>query len=82
MAIKLSKETEQRLLTSIKRYFMEQAHDEIGDLKASLFLDFCVKEIGPTIYNQAIEDARSHMQGSVADLDSACYQPEFGYWTK
>ena len=32
--------------------------DEIGDLKASLLLDFFVKEVGPSIYNKAIANAQ------------------------
>ncbi len=84
MAIKLSKEAEKRLIASIKRYCAEnmEMEEEVGDLKAALLLDFCVKEIGPTIYNQAIADAQTHMQDRVADLDSSCCQLEFGYWRK
>lgn len=52
MTIKLSKETKQRLIQSIKRYFEEEIGEEIGDLKASLFLDFCLQEICPSVYNK------------------------------
>ena len=55
---------------------------EIGDLKAALILDYFLKEIGPTIYNQAIHDAQAVMMDKVNDLDSSCYQPEFMYWQK
>ena len=82
MAIKLNKETEQRLIASIKRYFAENMEDEIGDLKAALLLEFSVKELGPTIYNKAIADAQAHLQDRVRDLDGSCYEPEFGYWKK
>ena len=81
MAIKLSKEAEKRLIASIKRYCAENMEEDIGDLKATLLLDFCVQEIGPTIYNQAIADAQANMQDKVADLDHSCYQVEFGYWS-
>jgi uncharacterized protein (DUF2164 family) len=53
---------------------------EIGDLKATLLLEYFVKEIGPSIYNQAILDAQAVMADKVNDLDSSCYQPEFTYW--
>ena len=82
MAIKLSKEAEKRLIASIKRYCSENMEEDVGDLKATLLLDFCVKEIGPTIYNQAIADAQTDMQDKVADLDNSCYQVEFGYWSE
>ena len=80
MAIRLSKDTEQQLLASIKRYFKEQLEDDIGDLKATLLLDFCLKEVGPSIYNQAIADAQAWMQSKVADLDGSRFEPEFEYW--
>ena len=80
MAIKLSKEVEKRLVASIKRYFAENMEVEIGDLKAGLLLDYCLREIGPSIYNQAIADAQAHLQERVSELDSSCYRPEFGYW--
>ena len=81
MAITFSKEVEDRMIESIKRFFDEAMDEEIGVLKASLLLEFCRKEIGPTIYNRAIADAQSHMQDRDADLDGSCHEPEFGYWT-
>jgi len=82
MVIKLPREVQQRLIASIKRYCAEMMGDEIGDLKASLFLDYCLEEIGAVVYNQAIADAQAFMQDRVADLDSTCFMPEFGYWRK
>lgn len=82
MAIELPKETQKVLIASIRRYFAENMDEEIGDLKASLLLDFCLREIGPTIYNRAIADAQAHLQGRLAELDGACWEPEFGYWKK
>ncbi|MDJ0595659.1 MAG: DUF2164 domain-containing protein [Pleurocapsa sp. MO_226.B13] len=80
MTIKLSKETKQQLIESIKRYFEVEMDEEIGDLKASLFLDFCLQEICPSVYNQAIMDAQSYLNNRVSDLGDTCYEPEFGYW--
>jgi uncharacterized protein (DUF2164 family) len=51
MTIKLSKATKQQLIKSIKRYFEEEFDEDIGDLKASLFLDFCLQEICPSVYS-------------------------------
>ena len=82
MAIELSKDVTTRMVESIKRYFVESMEDEIGDLKASLLLDFCLREIAPSIYNQAIADAQAYMQDRIGDLEDSCYQPEFAYWTR
>ena len=82
MAIKLSKETRDQLVASIRRYSEENLDEEMGDLKAALFLDFCLQEIGPSIYNRAIADAQAHLQERVSDLESICQEIEFGYWKK
>lgn len=59
-----------------------QMDTEIGDLKASLFLQFCVRKIGPSIYNQAIADAQSYIQEKAVDLGGNRYEAEFDYWKK
>lgn len=82
MPIELPKETQRQLVDSIKRYFAENMDEDIGDLKASLLLDFVLKEAGPSIYNQAIADAEAFVRDKLADLDATCYEPEFGYWEK
>lgn len=82
MAITLSPETTTQLIASIKRYAAATLGEEIGDLKAGLLLDFCLKEIGPSIYNQAIADAQAYFTGRVADLEGVCHEDEFGYWPR
>lgn len=82
MAITLPDNTQKQLVASIKRYFDEKMEEEIGDLKADLLLDFFLKEIGPSVYNQAVADAQAFFQEKTADLDGACYEAEFGYWKR
>ena len=80
MPITLSPDVSKRLQASIKQYFAEHLDDEAGDLKAAMLLDYCVREIGPVIYNLAIADAQAYLQGRVADLEGVCHEPEFTYW--
>lgn len=82
MTIKLNKDVEQRLLGSIQRYCAENMDEEVGELKARLLLDYCLREIGPSVYNQAILDAQSAMQERIADIETVCYETEFSYWKK
>ncbi|MCA9730074.1 MAG: DUF2164 domain-containing protein [Candidatus Eisenbacteria bacterium] len=82
MPIELPKEARERLQGSLKKYFQENMEEEIGDLKAMLMVDFFLREIGPSVYNQAISDAQSYLNDRVADLDGVLHQPEFGYWKK
>jgi len=80
VAITLKPETAQLMRESIKRYVAEHLDQDIGDLKAMMLLEFCLKEIGPTIYNQAIGDAQKYFETRVIDLDGTCHEPEFQYW--
>ena len=82
MAITLSLEIRKQLLASIKRYAAANMDGEIGDLKAGMLLDYCLQEIGPAVYNQAIADAQSYFTGRVADLEGVCHEQEFGYWPR
>ena len=82
MTIKLKTEVQERLIGSIRRYASENLEEDMGDLKAKLFLDFCLQEIGPSIYNQAIADAQNYLQEKTTEMDGTCYEAEFSYWTK
>lgn len=82
MAVKMSPETERYLLGSIRRFFAEELDEDIGDLKARIVLEFCVREIGPSIYNQAIADAQRFLERAAADLSGDHFQAEFDYWKK
>ena len=82
MSIQLNKDAEKYLIGSIKRFFAEYLDDDIGDLKAAGVLDFFVREIGPSIYNQAIADAQAYMHEKTTDLAGSRYKAEFDYWKK
>ena len=79
MAILLPDETRKALVDAIRHYFQDERDEEIGDLQASFFLDFVLKEVGPSIYNQAVRDAQANLQRVVSDLDVTLHEPEFGY---
>jgi uncharacterized protein (DUF2164 family) len=80
MPIKIAPETRKRLIASLKRYAAENLDEELGDLKAGLLLDFCLKEIGPSVYNAAIADAQAYFSERVADLEGVCHEEEYTYW--
>ncbi len=80
MDIKLSPDTEKRLHGAIQRFVVEEYGASVGDLGAGTFLTFCLKEIGPSIYNQAIADAQACLQERVSDLENICFAEETSYW--
>ncbi len=82
MTIELDKDTEAYLIASIKRFFAEEMDDDIGDLKAMRVLDFCIREVAPSVYNQAIADAQSFIQERAGDMGAVRYEAEFDFWKK
>jgi uncharacterized protein (DUF2164 family) len=65
---------------SIRQYFADELGQEIGDLKASLVLDYFLVELGPAVYNKAIADAKAFFDERSADLGALCHHEEFPYW--
>jgi uncharacterized protein (DUF2164 family) len=82
MTITLSEESRRQAIASLKRYLAEEFDEDVGDLKAGLFLDFILADIAPSVYNAAISDAQTFLRDRVADLEGACSIPEFAYWPK
>ncbi|HLO66814.1 MAG TPA: DUF2164 domain-containing protein [Holophaga sp.] len=82
MDITLSKEQERELAGSIRRYLEEETGEDVGELKAALFLKFVLQEIGPVIYNRAIADARTFMAERLADLENVCFAEERSWWAQ
>ena len=39
-------------------------------------LQFFLEQLEPSVYNQAVQDARGFMQGRLDDLDAEFYEPE------
>ena len=80
--IEISKQVRVGAIASIQRYFNENMAEPIGDLPASLLLNFFLEEVGPVVYNQAIHDAQARIQQRASDLDGELYADAFQYWIK
>lgn len=81
MAITLDPDRKQQALASIKRYLLEELEQDVGDLKAGSVLEFFLRELAPTIYNRAVADAQQFIQERTLDLEGACHEEEFGFWS-
>lgn len=70
-----------KAVASIHRYFADELDQEIGDLKASLVLDYFLAELGPAVYNQAVAESKAFFDERAADLAALCHHDEFPFWT-
>lgn len=82
MDIQLAPEVEKRLHAAIQRFVAEEYGERLGELGAGTFLRFCLAEIGPSIYNQAVADAQACLQERVTDLENMVFAEETGYWDR
>ena len=82
MHIELSKEDRAQAIASIERYFEANFEQKIGNISADALLGFVLEEIGPSIYNRAVRDAKERMLMRVEDLEYEVRADEFPYWQK
>ncbi|WP_210365338.1 DUF2164 domain-containing protein [Bacillus sp. REN3] len=64
----IDEESKRRMVEEIKRYFLEERHEELGDLAAILLLDFFADKLAPQFYNQGILDAHDFMSQRLDDI--------------
>jgi len=75
--ISLPDAARKQAIAALQQYFRDNMDEPIGDLKAGLLLDFILSELGPSVYNQAIADARVFFEERTADLAAMCFLYEF-----
>lgn len=66
--IKINKEKRQDMISAIQTYFLTERSEELGELAASLILDFFIEKLGPEIYNQGVYDSYKYMSDRIEDL--------------
>ena len=66
--IELSKEQKAKVIEEIKSFFYNERDEEIGELSATLILDFIIEKLAPVFYNAGIKDALKYMQERVEDM--------------
>lgn len=82
MSIELNKPDRAQAIASIERYFQANFDEKIGNVSAGALLSFILEEIGPSIYNRGVSDAKGHIQTRLEDLEFEVHQDEFQYWHK
>lgn len=76
MRMKLTEERRETLINSVQQLFLEEFERDLSEFQAQRLLDFFMSQLGPPVYNQAIQDARAHIQLKLDDLDGEVYEPE------
>lgn len=69
MNLKMPREQKMKIIGLIQQYFRDERDEEIGALAAELLLDFILKQVGPFIYNQAINEVQFMLNQKLAYLE-------------
>jgi uncharacterized protein (DUF2164 family) len=82
MNLPLSKEQQAEIVESLRRFAAEELEAEWSAVRAGFVLEYFLKEIGPLVYNQGVEDAQKFLQRAVEDLPGTCFEEPLRYWEK
>ena len=74
--IQLSDERRDALIGHLQTLFSTEFDETLSDFRAGEILDRMLKTLGPTVYNQAVEDVRAHLQTKLDDLNGEVYADE------
>lgn len=76
MRIRLADHRKEAILQAFEGFYSEAFDERLSRYRAEQVLAFFVRTLGPSIYNQAIQDARRFVLGKLEDLDAEFYEPE------
>lgn len=65
----LTKEERQRAVDALIGFFHTERKEEIGVVAAEEILDFLLQEVGPNVYNRAIDDALTAAKKSAEEWE-------------
>ncbi|MFO1329707.1 MAG: DUF2164 domain-containing protein [Rubrivivax sp.] len=80
--LELSREARAQAIASLERYFEQELDQRIGNIAAGALLGFIVEEIGPLIYNRAVQQVQERLLERVQELDIEFHEDEFAYWPR
>jgi uncharacterized protein (DUF2164 family) len=71
--ITLSDDKKREATVQLQKLFQQEFDEPLSDFRAGVVLELFMKSLGPAIYNQAVQDARAHLQSKLDDLDNEVY---------
>ena len=74
--IVFSKEEQRDLIPRIKAFVRDELDTDIGDLQASMLMDFFAEKLGHAVYNRAIYDAQALIATKADEMAEALYSLE------
>jgi uncharacterized protein (DUF2164 family) len=66
--IKIDKDKREYMIAKIKKYFLNERDEELGDLASNLILNFIMEELAGEFYNQGVYDSYKFINERSEDL--------------
>lgn len=76
MRIKLDEDRREKIVQSLIHFASTEFDEDMSQYRAEAMVDFMLRQIGPSQYNQAIADARKYMAEKIEDLDTEFFEPD------
>jgi len=76
MRIKLDDERKNRIVGALMAFSASEFDEKISEFRATALVDFMLRQIGPSQYNQGVADARKYMAEKIEELDTEFFEPE------
>lgn len=68
MNMTLSDDRRDALTGHLQSLFADEFDEDLSVYRASEIIDLMLRTLGPLVYNQAVEDVRTHFQAKLDDL--------------
>lgn len=82
MSIELTREERERAVASLERYFETELDQRIGNIAAAALLGYFIEEVGPLIFNQAVQQVQERLIQRTQELDIEFHEDAFMYWQR
>jgi uncharacterized protein (DUF2164 family) len=76
VAIQIEAERKNKLMLKLQQFYQAEFDEPLSAFRAAQIVDFIARELGPQIYNQAVQDARKFMQERLDDMDGEVREVE------
>ncbi len=73
MKIELDQDRRAGLLRALQAHYRVEFDEDLSDFRAETLLEVVMKAVAPSVYNQAVQDVRGHLQAKLDDLDGEVY---------
>jgi len=73
MKITLTDQRRAKFVDDLQGLFHGEFDQSLSDFQAGEIINLFIKTLGPSVYNQAVQDVRAHLQARLDDLEGEIY---------